>query len=462
MKTEPAAAVLPEAAETAGPAAPADALILAAVQSLVGAAVVLDRAGAVAVVTPRAAQLLGREPGRGEPMDAALTRLGADAGSVGRLRAAMAATRAHVELFAPTSRRCAGLRARLEPIGGEGGGTAPAGFVLLLERAAGDSPVDGPGPVCFHGLWTESPAVKQVFHVVERVAKSDVSVLVRGETGTGKELIARALHALSPRADGPLHALNCAALPENLLESELFGHVRGSFTGAIETRPGHFRLAHGGTLFLDEVAEMPLTVQAKLLRVLETRSVIPVGGREPIRVDVRLIAATHRALRREVEAGRFRADLMYRLRVVPIFLPPLRERPGDVLLLTDRFCAELNRQSRGRQILHVSDAVAERFRRYDWPGNVRELRNVLEYAYAVGEGEVLLTSDLPPELVDAGPRPPAATAAGPHCDEASEIRDALAQARGSAQGAAEILGISRITLWRRMKALGLSRRRAAT
>jgi transcriptional regulator of acetoin/glycerol metabolism len=202
----------------------------------------------------------------------------------------------------------------------------------------------------FHGLWTQDLRMRRLFRIIEKAARTEASVLVRGETGAGKELVANALHALSARARGPFRAINCAALSPALLESELFGHVRGAFTGAVRDSPGHFRLAQGGTLFLDEVAELPLELQAKLLRVLETHTVIPVGGREPVSVDARIVTATHRALRREVEQGRFRADLMYRLRVVPLFLPALRERPGDILPLAERFLVELNAH-RGRQVL---------------------------------------------------------------------------------------------------------------
>ncbi|MDW8362031.1 MAG: sigma 54-interacting transcriptional regulator [Myxococcales bacterium] len=322
---------------------------------------------------------------------------------------------------------------------------------------------DSGDPVVFHGMWTRCTAMKRVFRLVERAARSEAAVLLRGETGTGKELAAIALHRLSPRASGPFRAINCAALPATLLESELFGHVRGAFTGAVRDHPGVFRSASGGTLFLDEVAEMPLDLQAKLLRVLETRTVVPVGGRDPIRVDVRIVSATHTGLRAAVAAGRFRADLMYRLRVVPIFLPALRERPGDVALLTDRFIEELNARG-GRRVRRVSPHARRLLDRYPWPGNVRELRNALEYAYVMGDGETLRPDDLPPEVavgtpeteeIHAEPAPPGQLGASPS-SEADLVRDALRRAQGSRGLAARLLGISRVTLWRRMRALGLS------
>jgi transcriptional regulator with PAS, ATPase and Fis domain len=288
-------------------------------------------------------------------------------------------------------------------------------------------------------------------------------VLLRGETGTGKELFARALHTLSARADGPFVAINCAALPPTLLESELFGHVRGAFTGAVRDQPGFFRSADGGTAFLDEVAEMPLDLQAKLLRVLETRTVIPVGGREPVPVDARIVAATHQSLRAAVDAGRFRADLMYRLRVIPIFLPPLRARPADVGLLAQKIIEELNRQG-GRQIARVAPAALAALTSYPWPGNVRELRNALEYAFVIGEGPVLVPSDLPSEIAEPSTAPdileaPRVNAPPPPSEqeppEVARIRRALERAGGNRQRAAQMLGISRTTLWRRLRDLGI-------
>ncbi|MEY4579454.1 MAG: hypothetical protein RL701_4157, partial [Pseudomonadota bacterium] len=329
------------------------------------------------------------------------------------------------------------------------------GFLLLIDE--GFAP--GDKPVLFHGMWSRTPRMREVFRVIERVAPEDVTVLVRGATGTGKELVAQAIHTLSKRANGPFRAINCAALPANLLESELFGHVRGAFTGAVRDTQGHFQLAHGGSLFLDEIGELPLELQAKLLRVLETRTVLPVGGQKPIPIDVRIISATHRALRSEVEAGRFRADLMYRLRVIPIFLPTLCERKDDIPLLCEKLMLGLNKTSR-RRVERVAPPAAAILEAYDWPGNVRELQNVLAYAYTIGDGPLLVSNDLPPELREgaraAGSRM-LAVAEGVSAEhltkEARQILDALSRSRGNKNHAAKLLGISRVTLWRRLRNL---------
>ena len=315
-------------------------------------------------------------------------------------------------------------------------------------------------PTRFQGMLSGAPAMHALFDLLPRVARADSTVLVRGETGTGKELVARALHALGPRRGGPFQAVNCATFTAELLASELFGHVRGAFTGAVKDRKGLFELADGGTLFLDELAEIPVTIQSQLLRVLQERTFVPVGDTVPRKVDVRLVSATHQSLRQAVEAGRFRADLMYRVRVVPLFLPPLRDRPGDVPLLVENFLKQFN-ESLGhlRRVERVAPAAMQALEAYAWPGNIRELANVLEYAFVVGLGPVLELADLTPEL--RGERPPDAgpgLPVGVDVDAQDRVRlvAALAAARGRKAQAAQALGMSRSTLWRRLRELGIS------
>jgi transcriptional regulator with PAS, ATPase and Fis domain len=332
------------------------------------------------------------------------------------------------------------------------------GWLLSLSADSWASQQDGDA-IEVHGIWTRDPSLKTLLRDVGRVARRDVTVLVRGETGTGKELVARAIHLESPRKDGPFVAINCAALPPQLLESELFGHVRGAFTGAVKDSPGQFRVADGGTIFLDEIGELSLDLQAKLLRVLQEKSVIPVGGRAPVPVDVRIVSATHRSLREAVDAGEFRADLMYRIRVVPLFLPPLRERRSDIMLLVDKFIEMQSRRGE-REIRGVSPGGRLVLEGYDWPGNVRELQNVIEYAFAMGQGPILTESDLPPELLGEEPGPRLANRPRPRkvhtgSPEAERIAVALERAAGHRGRAAQSLGMSRVTLWRKMKQYGL-------
>ncbi len=250
-------------------------------------------------------------------------------------------------------------------------------------------------PASLCGMITVAPEMQALFELVRRAARSDATVLVRGESGTGKELVAAAIHEQSPRASHPFRAVNCATFTPELLASELFGHVRGAFTGAFADRRGLLATADGGTLFLDEVAELPLELQARLLRVLQVRRFTPVGGTEELEVDVRIVSATNAALRKLVAQGRFREDLMYRIRVVVLYLPRLVERTGDLEALTWHFIDEFNQ--RGPRRIHAIDQAAwAAMRAYPWPGNVRELRNNIEAASVLGEGPVLRLEELPP------------------------------------------------------------------
>jgi two-component system response regulator AtoC len=303
----------------------------------------------------------------------------------------------------------------------------------------------------FHGLYTGAPEMEVLLHRLEKVAGTDSTVLLRGESGSGKELLARAVHGLSARAAHPFRALNCATLSPTLLESELFGHVRGAFTGAVSDHRGLFAQADRGTLFLDEVAEMPLDLQARLLRVVEDRTFVPVGGTKPQRVDVRILSATNRGLRRAVAEGRFRDDLRFRLRVVPIFLPPLRRRTGDVRALTWHFVDHFNARGPSR-IEGAESAALAALDAYPWPGNVRELRNVVEYAFVVDEDGVLGLDDLTPELRGEEPPEDVPSLEAPLVlGERHRILAALERHGGRRAAAARDLGISRTTLWQKIK-----------
>jgi DNA-binding NtrC family response regulator len=307
------------------------------------------------------------------------------------------------------------------------------------------------------GIVGESGRMQEVLSLVRRVAPSEATVLIQGESGTGKELIARAIHQASPRAGGPLVGVSCAALPETLLESELFGHERGAFTGALATRRGRFELAQGGTLFLDEIGDVPLHLQAKLLRVLQEREIERVGGGRPIPVDVRLVAATHRDLEALVRAGRFRDDLYYRINVVTIALPPLRERREDIPPLLDHFLETFARRN-GKAIRGLTREAREALLRYDYPGNVRELENLVERAVVLTRDDVIGLEDLPLSLKETdreaglGPSLPAAVEGM----ERRMIREALAQADGVQTRAADLLGISERVLRYKLKKYGLA------
>ena len=301
-----------------------------------------------------------------------------------------------------------------------------------------------------------SPALLRALDAVGRVAPTDAAVLITGETGTGKELIARAVHSRSPRRDRPLIKVNCAALPTGLVESELFGHERGAFSGAIARRIGRFELAQGGTIFLDEVGDIPHDVQVKLLRVLQEKEFERVGGNVTLKADVRVISATNRDLQRAVAEGRFRQDLYYRIAVFPLHLPPLRERGADVALLArfivDRFGARV-----GKRVRSISERTLARLSAYSWPGNVRELENVLERAVILASGDVL---DVPAEMLPAPPAAEPEPPTGLKASERRQILEALAKTHWvieGVDGAARILDLHPNTLRSRMKKLGIQR-----
>jgi formate hydrogenlyase transcriptional activator len=321
----------------------------------------------------------------------------------------------------------------------------------------------------FEEMVGNSPALLSLLRLVERVAETDATVLIHGETGSGKELIARALHSGGRRRQRPLVKVNCGAVPPSLLESELFGHVKGAFTGAIDRRVGRFEIADGGTLFLDEIGELPFETQVKLLRVLQEQEFEPVGSSRTIRVDVRIIAATNRNLEQEVQAGRFRSDLFFRLNVVPLKVPSLRERPADIPLLVafflSRFAAKF-----GRQIERVERDTMDRLVRYTWPGNVRELQNVIERAVVLSSGPVLrLGPDFLPIVQEAAPESPDmapadSSAPMPSLEEIERrhIERVLGHTNGVIEGpdgAARILDVHPNTLRSRMKKLGVVRPR---
>lgn len=307
-----------------------------------------------------------------------------------------------------------------------------------------------------------SPEIRKVVELIEQVGPSEANVLILGESGTGKELVAQQLHEQSARCKGPLVKVNCAALPENLLESELFGYVRGAFTGAAQDKPGRFQLAGGGTLFLDEIGELPLTLQAKILRALQERIVEPLGGVTPVSIDVRFIAATNRDLPAMIAAGNFREDLYYRLNVLEIRIPPLRERSEDIPLLVDYLLDKLGRKN-NRPIRTVSREFLDALGRHEWRGNVRELENVLERALILCRADMLDLRDLPDHLLASAPasRPAHQAQPGESPLEAAErhaLEETLRKYAGHRERTAQALGISRRTLQYRLKKYGLTTR----
>jgi len=311
------------------------------------------------------------------------------------------------------------------------------------------------------GLVGKSPQMMKIYELIETVALTDVTVLISGESGTGKEVVANAIHLQSPRKGRPFVKVNCAALPETLLESELFGHEKGAFTGALKQRKGRFEIADGGTLFLDEIGDISPGVQVKLLRVLQERQFERVGGNETLSVNVRLICATQRDLKEEIRKGNFREDLYYRLNVVPITLPPLRERREDILLLAEHFIDKFSKKM-GKEITGLSEEAKTLLLKYPFPGNIRELENMLERAIALIKGKIIQAEDLPEEVCGQpssiqdvckrilGSKP---LASATKLFEKEYIQTVLEKTKGKKGQAADILGISRKTLWEKIKEL---------
>jgi two-component system, NtrC family, response regulator HydG len=308
----------------------------------------------------------------------------------------------------------------------------------------------------FHGIMGTSPLMKQVFDLIKNVAQSDAPVIILGESGTGKELVAEAIHEIGPRKNRPFVKVNCAALNESLLESELFGHVKGAFTGALRGRAGRFEAAQGGDLFLDEIGDLPLVTQVKLLRVLEEKVIERVGDNRPVSVDVRIITATNRNLKALVEKGRFRDDLYFRINIIPITLPPLRDRINDIPILAQAFLEHIRLKS-GKDIQGISDDAMDVLLRYHWPGNVRELKGAFEYAFVTCHGSLIEPHHFPNSIFEG----PAArednkrVALDPTEVKRTELIEALKKAGGNQSEAARILGVSRVTVWNRMKRFGI-------
>ncbi len=310
----------------------------------------------------------------------------------------------------------------------------------------------------FYGLIGASPIMQQVYDLMVNAAQSDAPVIVYGESGTGKELVARAIHKLSTRMDKPYVKVNCAALTESLLESELFGHVKGAYTGAYRDRLGRFETANGGSIFLDEIGDMPLSTQVKLLRVLEEKTVERVGDVAPIAVDARVISATNRDLIDLVQQQAFREDFFFRINVIPIHLPPLRERGDDIPLLAEALFRKIRRKS-GKAIKRIDNHTMDLLMQYTWPGNVRELKSAFEYACVTCNGPLIRPEHLPPAVLDrpTDDAPPPQKGFDREEIKKIELIEALTETDGNQSKAADLLGISRVTVWNRMKRYGIKK-----
>jgi PAS domain S-box-containing protein len=309
----------------------------------------------------------------------------------------------------------------------------------------------------YHGIIGTSPAIRKVIQLVDKAAQSDAPVMIYGESGTGKELVAEAIHERGVRRDGPFVKLNCAALNASLLESELFGHIKGAFTGAYRHRQGRFEAADGGDIFLDEIGDIPESVQVKLLRVLENKQLERVGDHRPIRVDVRIISATNKNIADLITVKQFREDLFFRINVIPIQLPPLRERKEDIPLLVQHFIQRLQ-QTTGKPIDCLTQAALQQLMDYAWPGNIRELKSALEFAFVVADAGKLDLEHLPPQL--GGGVRVCGPMAGSNASEKEALLNALRQSNGNQTQAARLLGINRVTVWNRMRKYGIDLKKA--
>jgi transcriptional regulator with PAS, ATPase and Fis domain len=309
----------------------------------------------------------------------------------------------------------------------------------------------------FHGILGSSAPMQRVYDLITNAAQSDAPVIIFGESGTGKELIARAIHESKSTQQRPYVKVNCAALNESLLESELFGHVKGAFTGAHKDRTGRFEAANGGDIFLDEIGDLPFSTQVKLLRVLEEKVIERVGDQRPISIDVRIISATNRDLKRLVEQGNFREDLFYRINVIPIHVPPLRERVSDIPLLAEHFFRRIQLKS-DKKINGIAKDAMHLLMAHTWPGNVRELKSAFEYGFVTCQGLMIQPRDLPPDITGMPVAVPSAINAGRTKDELKKRRlvEALDQAGGNQSRAAEILGVTRVTVWNQMRKFGIA------
>ena len=339
------------------------------------------------------------------------------------------------------------------------GDTIKAGNTLL-EFVAFDEKIsiEPSAKESFGGMAGKSRKMRQIFAIIEKIAPTHATVIIEGETGTGKDLVARAIHEHSTRRAHPYMVFDCSGVAPNLIESELFGHEKGAFTGAIRSRAGVFEAAKGGTVFLDEIGELTLDLQPKLLRALESREIRRVGANNPTRIDVRVVSATNRNLKKEIEAGRFREDLYYRMSVVKILLPPLRERAEDIPLIIQKLLAEgkFNMTPTGVKVTKVDDDALKLLMRYPWPGNVRELANVMERAVVLGEGPRIDLADLPARIALVRPPLPGERASYREAVDAYRrelIVKALKQAEGNHAAAAKLLGLHRTHLFRLVKAL---------